>query len=367
MTRIIEEIVSGFPGPVILLDSNHKILRANASAELLFDAGPGQLTDQLTTELFVSNESNDVLADLLQDNKLDIGLTLPSGNRAVVSMNAQALPEDKIAIFLTDHTELYSLRSQAQNKNKFAELGELSAGIAHEIRNPLAGIGASAQVLRGRLQGEHEELLGVILHESARLERLVSSLLKYARPPRPKMQKTLIHEPVERALGLIDQRAEKQGVALSTKREGELPGIWIDPDLMEQVFLNLMQNALEAMPSGGNLAINTRTVSRPAYVRKTPGRRREDASLPKPTQPQALNWVEVEIADSGPGIAEDIQDRIFRPFFTTRSEGTGLGLPICRSIVQQHAGQLLLENLDPGTVFRVALPIEKRSGQRRRQ
>jgi len=274
-----------------------------------------------------------------------------------------------LVAILTDRTELKRAEVSARRKERLASLGELSAGVAHEIRNPLAGIGASAQLLSERLGADenHRRLIELILDEVARLDRIVESMLQFARPPEPQLRLAPLGAVLDRALGLLAEEAETSGVTIETHPAGELPQIWIDPDQIEQVVLNLARNALQAMEeSGGALTLTLRRVSRPRYIRVRSGRRREDRGGVQPAEGPLQDWVELEIQDTGHGIPPEELDRIFNPFYTTRKRGTGLGLAISEAIVREHGGMITVQSRPGhGTTVLVDLPEDKRQSQRR--
>jgi two-component system sensor histidine kinase HydH len=274
-----------------------------------------------------------------------------------------------VVAILTDRTELKLAEEEARRKERLASLGELTAGVAHEIRNPLAGIGASAQLLRTRL-GEGDErahLVDLILDEVARLDRIVQNMLEFARPPRPSLRLEDVTETLQRAMDLIEDEASRLRVTVETHVAVGLPRIWIDADQLQQVFLNLLRNGLQAMEDGGGLLrISAQRVARRPYIRHRAGRRQEDRGRLPTGQAALQDWIEVEISDTGHGIPGDAVDRVFNPFYTTRKRGTGLGLSITQAIVHEHGGMISLRS-DPGrgTSVRVDLPEDKRRGQRR--
>ena len=248
-----------------------------------------------------------------------------------------------------------------------ASLGELSAGVAHEIRNPLAGIGASAQLLSERLQGEdHRRLTAMILDEVGRLDRIVENLLGFAHPADPTLRLHRLEECVKKAMALVEEEASRMDVEVKTNFPADIPQVWIDPDQFEQVVLNLVRNALQAMDGKKKeLRLTLRRAARPPYVRKKPGRRKEDKGLSvRPAAP--LDWIELEIADTGHGMEPETLERIFDPFYTTRKKGTGLGLSITQAIIQEHGGMISIDSeVGVGTTVLVDLPENKRRRNRR--
>jgi len=244
-----------------------------------------------------------------------------------------------------------------------AALGRASAGMAHEIRNPLAGIGTNAEVLRRQLGAEdpRRRLADVITSEVARLDRLIEELLQFARPPAPRLTAHDLRDSIERALALARSRIDAAGVAIRLRVEGEPPAAFVDADQMAQVLLNVILNAVQAMPDGGELAILLRAVERLGPTSGRLGRRAEDQAHVGPLR----RFLELEVHDTGVGIPEGDLPKLFEPFFTTRATGTGLGLAISQGLVRQHGGAISVESQpDRGTTVTILIPVEKRRGPR---
>ncbi len=217
---------------------------------------------------------------------------------------------------------------------RLAVAGTLAAGLAHEIRNPLTAIRTGIQVIRDRddTASDSAEVLGDVMSEVDRIDRLVSGLLLFARAPRARHEPVDLAEPARRAVLLVEPRARRQGVALSV-RLAAVPRVQGDPGELEQVVLNLLLNAVEALPGPGEVELT---------LAPDQGGRR----------------VVLEVADRGPGLPSDLGDRVFDPFVTTKREGTGLGLPISFQIVRRHGGELTLgARPGDGAVARVSLPV----------
>jgi len=225
-----------------------------------------------------------------------------------------------------------------KEQHRLAALGTMSAGLAHEIRNPLAGIKGAAQVLaRGSFDPEERELLDVILAEVERLDVVVRQFLDYARPDEPGTERVDVRAVVAHVLALLRAQDLPPGLAIVEEIAPDLfvPG---STARLGQVVLNLARNAMEAMPGGGTLAVRVRQ-----------GAPLERAGS-RPT-------VEIEVEDTGPGIAPEDLDKVFVPFFTGRPDGVGLGLAICRRIVEAHGGFIdLASQPGRGTRFTVRLP-----------
>lgn len=222
--------------------------------------------------------------------------------------------------------------------DRLVSLGELSAYVAHEIRNPLTGIRTTIQFVASKFKpaDARREDLDDVIRELDRIEQIITGLLMFARPPQARSQPCDLHQVLARTLDLLDIQLRDAQVRVTREFEPELPLVIADPDLLQQVFLNLCLNAIQAMPEGGELAITT-------GVRRYRTRR---------------SLVDVSVTDSGVGIPRDLMARIFDPFFTTRSMGTGLGLPISVQIVRDAGGVITAKNnAGGGATLRVSLPV----------
>jgi len=259
----------------------------------------------------------------------------------VNSMMFENLKEKSAAL----ESALKSLK-ESQEKLMLAErlstIGQLSAQIAHEIRNPLVSIGMLARRLR-RMKGlapEEAEKVEEMEQEVHRLERLLNDLLDFSAQPQPKPKSIRIQEVLRSILILMEDEFLRKGIHVSTYLQEPLPCVRADPDQLRHVFLNLFRNAMNILPHGGKVAV--------------------EAVSPDP------GWVRVSITDNGPGIPEGMQDRIFTPFFTTSSVGTGLGLAIAARIIQDHGGHITVDSAPgKGTTFHVEMKAaaEERDAQ----
>jgi signal transduction histidine kinase len=231
----------------------------------------------------------------------------------------------------------------------------MAAGLAHEIRNPLAAIKGAIQLLvpdpaapapRADLDAEgSREFLGIILEEVNRLNTVVTQFLDYSRPMKTALAPGDLNDIVARTLRLVSAEVPA-GVELAIDLAPELPRVACDPEQLRQVFLNLALNALQAMPHGGRLTVETRAG-------------RDELSLWR-DGPRRTEVVEVRFRDTGPGIAEEDRDHLFVPFYTTKEKGTGLGLAICQRIVKLHGGTIGIRSAPgEGAEFVIALPAAR--------
>jgi signal transduction histidine kinase len=231
-----------------------------------------------------------------------------------------------------------------RERDRLATLGEMSAGLAHEIRNPLAAIKGAAQELDPRNPNEGDgEMMEIIIDEVNRLNTVVSSFLDYARPFRGTFSSIGPNVCVKRCVQLME-RALGDEIEVELDLADDLPDMNGDAEQIQQVLINLMLNAAEAMSHEGKIEVSTRPASdlRDAALLGL----RDEAS-----------FVEIRVRDYGPGIAKSVRENLFIPFFTTKSRGTGLGLPLCQRIVQHHGGAIEVHSVEGrGATFVVRLP-----------
>ncbi len=257
-------------------------------------------------------------------------------NQLALAREGARLVEDLKASYV----ELARTQAQLVRRERLAALGELSAVVAHEVRNPLGAIFNSVASIR-RIIGPDSPalpLVDIVGEEADRLNRIVADLLTFARPPAPHPYAVPLSPLVEDAVrGALAEAAGKVRVELDLS--DDVPAVTVDERMMRQAFLNLAINAVQAMPQGGMLR---------ASVRHQPG------------EPE----VEVRFADSGPGISPEVRARIFEPFFTTKAKGTGLGLAVVKRIIESHQGRVSLESQPGlGTTFRLYLPLDAAAAQ----
>jgi two-component system sensor histidine kinase PilS (NtrC family) len=251
-----------------------------------------------------------------------------------------------IGIF-QDLTQLKMMEEEMHQKRWLAIVGEMAAGMAHEIRNPLASLSGSIQLLKDEpsLHPENIRLMEIALHETDRLNGIITDFLLYAKPLPPRRRWVSLDLLMGESVALIE-KTKKKAPSIEVLLEMSDPSleIFVDPDQLKQVFLNLAINAFAAMPQGGTLMLT---------VKK--------ASSQNGTGEDAQEAIEFYFQDTGSGIAKENLPKIFYPFFTTKSEGSGLGLSIVQRIIQQHDGTIGVESDFTGTTFRITIPIWKKS------
>jgi len=246
-------------------------------------------------------------------------------------------------LVLRDLTLQRTLEATGRRVERLSALGTVALGLAHEIRNPLGGIKGAAQLLRGALTDPGQvRCTDIIIREVERLDGLVEQLRELTTPPTLKLEAVNIHRVLNDVLALQRQTPVWQSIAVRAEFDPSLPPVRGDRAALVQVFLNLVKNAVEAMGGAGQLVVSTRIETR-FHIRRVHGRG---------------HFLSVAIEDGGPGISEEDQARLFSPFFTTKTTGTGLGLALCHRIVAEHGGTI---GYEPGTRggarFRVTLPV----------
>ena len=262
-------------------------------------------------------------------------------NRFAVENRKQTTRYQRLAEQLANtNRELQKVQAEARRSERLAALGQLSAGLAHEIRNPLGVIKGSAEMLSQKLDASNalsRELAGYISSEVNRVSMLVSRFLNFAKPLRTETHPRALTELLDKALSAV--AAQWQGGPVEVRRvyaEG-LPVVQVDADLCEQAFVNLVQNAYEAMgQQGGALGVEVFSARR----NEQPG-------------------IEVRLKDTGPGIPAELREQIFNPFVTTKASGVGLGLSIVSKIIDEHRGSIRIDNASgPGACFVIFFPTE---------
>lgn len=287
--------------------------------------------------------------------QMNAGITVPimGGDRIIGFLNLwdervpEAYASDEIALILeiaervatvVENSKLYE---RMKERDRLAALGEMAAGLAHEIRNPLGAIKGAAQFLAPENQPqENAEFLGVIVEEVDRLNTVVSQFLDYSRPLKQTFAPTDLADVIVRTAKLL-ANAIPENVELELELAERLPRVQADAEQLKQVLINLLQNAVQAMPQGGTIVVGARCPDEAAPWRFT----------------ESPDVVELRVRDTGHGIAEEARQHIFVPFYTTKEKGTGLGLAICQRLVKSHGGTISVNSkVGEGAEFLIRLP-----------
>ncbi len=368
---------SVLPYGILGIDALGRVTYAGGRAAAILGQSEAEMIGSDCTRVFrpLGAEVNPLLEGLRRKvEPVELYLARADGGEVPISLQMARGPVRAgkgraLVAFFQDLSEHRAVEEAERQRDRLAVIGELSAGVAHEIRNPLTGIANCAQVLAEQMEPDdsRQRFTKIILDEAARLNRIVEGLLRYARPNRPELREALVEEAVRRAADLVRAGLEEKGIRLTLRVRGRIPRIYIDVSQIEQVLLNLFRNAEEAMPSGGELTVEISVIRRLPYRRRGTGRRAGDRSCTRAGPGPLQRYVQVKVADTGHGIPKELLPRVSNPFFTTRTRGTGLGLSLSQSIMREHGGVLTVRSVvHKGTTVHLDLPVERRQGERRK-
>jgi PAS domain S-box-containing protein len=323
-----ENILQSVPSGVVGFDREGNITKMNSAAEHILGMKESDVLMKKHREVF-----NSPIADLIEKKETvergEISYLTESGKRIWLGLNLSPLRDSsendigRLLVF-TDITELKAFQSQKDLRDRLSTLGEMSAGIAHELRNPLAVISGYTKMLSRKAEDSLKPSVEAISKEVMVMDRIITDFLSFAKPTDPMSTEVDLKDLIEDALSSLNI-SEGLQVFLNF---GNLPRIRADEVLLRQAFTNLLQNAVDSMPDGGDLRIS--------------GFMDEDICI--------------TITDKGHGIPENIKDKIFLPFYSTKERGTGLGLAIVHKIVVSHGGEIRVDTAEDGTAFTVRFP-----------
>jgi PAS domain S-box-containing protein len=330
-----ENILQSVPSGVISFDVEMRVTKVNQAAEKILEINGEKVAGKHQTKVL-----NKPITDFLKDRKPiergEVIYTTPSGKRIWLGLTLSPL-KDKVGsvigqiLVFTDLTHLKAIESQMELRNRLSSLGEISAGIAHEMRNPMAVISGYTKILSKKAEKSLKPTVDAISKEIVVMDRIIYDFLSFAKPAVLNMAdidlKTLIENCAASVAG------ERNDITIKLDVAG-LPPVRGDEVLIRQAFSNLIHNSAEAMPQGGDLTITT-------FSQTGPSR----------------GFLDIAVSDTGHGISDDIKDKIFLPFFTTKERGTGLGLAIVHKIVVSHGGSISVDSGEKGTTFRIRLPL----------
>lgn len=353
-----DNVINSMMNGLITADVNGSIRLVNEPAERMTgytgDELRGMNIDSVIIESQAGGREGPVTRSVRRGEKVfqrEVLLAKKDGAKLPIVLNTSPLFDEEkrvqgtIALFL-DIARIKRMEEKIVQLDKLAALGRFSSSMAHEIRNPLAGIVAGLQYMEraGGIKAEHAENIAFILGEVRRIDRLISDILNVVRAKALVYQETNIETIVRNSVTSVKNAAEKRRVAVSTDTSAPSRPVWVDGDRITQVMINLLRNAIDASADGGEVAVRVRY---PDDV--------DDVLFDEHRE-----FVIIEVEDKGVGFSEEEKNRIFEPFFTTKKEGAGLGLYVSHSIIERHGGFLFLESeKGKGSVFSVYLPIEK--------
>jgi len=348
---LLENLTTG----VIAAGADERVTVFNNEAGQITGLNPRGIIDHSLDRL--PTRLREILRETLRtgDRQENSELVMPMGDHnAVVRASSSIFHGQQgemlgALVVLTDITALKRLELQIRRSDRLASLGTLSAGMAHEIKNPLVSIKTFAQLLPERYQDSdfRDTFSNLIGHEIDRIDSLVNQLLRFARPAKPVLKPMHVHEVLEKSLQLVGHRLYQKEIKLTRSWQADVDTIRADADQLEQVFLNYFFNAMDAMNRGGELHVTTEIHAATEWVTAISG-----------TNGDAHELLRVSICDDGEGIRKEDIAHVFDPFFTTKDYGTGLGLSVVHGIIQEHGGQIEVESeLKKGTAFHILLPL----------
>jgi PAS domain S-box-containing protein len=344
VNEYVDNILSTMASGVIAVDSSGHVSLFNRAAEQLtgmtfnrrlhpsYAELPPALAEPLRGTLF-EGKAYSQLETSIQTNE---GLTLPLVCSTASLQGKDGTTHGALIVF-SDLTRLKELEYEKQRAERLASFGSLASGVAHEIKNPLVAIRTFAELLPERFSDIdfREDFSKVVVREIDRIDNLVARLRGIASAPQEQTGSVDVRQPISDTLKLLRGQLEQSHTTVRLTADEDNPFVTIDESQLKQLFLNIFQNALEAMGQGGELRIR---VAR--------------------SQSAGAAWILIEVSDTGPGMPESVRPHVFEPFFTTKSTGSGLGLAICRSIVDAHRGSIRAENNrgQSGSTIVVELP-----------
>lgn len=351
------DIVEHLPSAILVVGTDGRTLYANAAANAL--VGPLDPGEAILPRLAPNDDLRECVGAALLAHTgapvTELGLRGAGGETIPVEVRTLPLRGETESadalLFLVENVSAARRReNEIRRLERLAALGRFASSIAHEIRNPLAGIGAGVQYLQkfASLGNDEQNTVRLVLDEVKRLDRIVEDIFLAGRPLRLRIEPTDILGPIERAITLAADFASGLRVEVAVEHDTSLPEIPVDAERIEQVILNLLKNAVQASPPGARVVVRTRLAIESAHERLVPG--------------GGGPVLAVEIVDAGVGIATDQINRIFEPFYSLRHGGTGLGLYVSHLIAEAHGGAIQATS-EPGkgSLFALLLPYDRES------
>jgi len=337
-----DNLVENVPIGLIAIDDNQKIVSFNNVAEAVLGisiekAIQKKAKEILPIELLNQIDNPDIKKGIVEE---EIDCLVQDGRSIPLQVSATLLhDEDQTflghVLLFKDLSEVQALRREIARNQRLASIGRLAAGVAHEIRNPLSSIKGFATYFKERYQGnkDDQQTASIMIQEVERLNRVVGQLLEFARPINISRKPTSIAAIIEDSLRLVEREAFRKNIKIETRFSSPVNEVFIDPDRINQVLLNLYLNAIEAMENGGRLSVVL-------------------------SLDEEKKWIKISVKDTGAGIKKEELAHIFDPYFTTKPSGTGLGLAIVHNIIDAHDGKMKVESSPgQGTTVTLFLPI----------
>ena len=350
-----ESIVASVPSSVLVVDKNLRIVSANQSFYEDFELEKREVETKSIETVLPAELNKQILKAIRTGNflKKEVETTFPRVGRkvlhiSVVGTKLEEDEEERSLIIIEDLSEKKQLEDELIRSGKLAALGELSAGLAHEINNPLAIVSGYAQMLQAEPTMDEtgkQRYLKEIIEQTDRAARIMRKVKDFARPGETRMESVDINRTLIRTLSLLKDQVHLKNIKINEDLDLSLPRMKADKDQLEQIFLNIILNAVQAMPNGGDLTLHTKL-------------RRQGTKV-------SAKRVELTIIDTGCGIPKENLGKIFDPFFTTKHDSTGLGLSITHSLLNRHHGIIAVESeVGKGTTFVITFPLSSEEAEK---
>ncbi len=353
VSSLNEHIIESMTGGVITINMKGMIVTFNKSAELILDYASEEVVKKSIFEVFPPGSKNSALSEVIEEtldghktsSSREIDIFSRMGKKIPIGITTSLLRDKKntflgIVVTFKDLGYIKHLEEQMRRADRLAAVGSLAAGIAHEIRNPLGSVKGLVQLLQEEFEedSQKKEYAQVIVKEVDRLNKVVEELLSFARPDDSEVESRFsrlnINEVIAQTLLLAEHDTKNVHIEIAKNFADDLPLILADAKKLQQAFLNIIFNAFAAMEKGGTLTITT-------------GYKQEN------------KLVEIKFSDTGSGIAPEILNKIFDPFFTRKEGGTGLGLTITHQIISSHNGKVDVKSIPKeGTTFIITFPAK---------
>ena len=344
-----EYILKSIESGMIICDAEGRIMRFNKSAQNILGISENiAIGKHYKTVLGEKKPLCSLLEMALLAQKVcgvpEIEISKTEGENIWVGINTSAIKDEQsktlgVAVLLTDLTEIKRLQNEIAFQEKMAALGEMSSGLAHELRNSMGTILGFSKLLKKKRGDEtsKDQIVNSILNEAMFMEAMLQRFLSFAKPFDLKIEKVNLKNVMDECIKSLEENLKTNKIKLDLKSEPNLPTILGDRLLLKQSFQNLIQNSIDAMPQGGKISI--------------------DLSETKSYSEE--KFIKVKISDTGCGIEEKDQKKLFHPFFTSKEKGTGLGLSLVKKIISLHHGEIEFESqINQGTTFKINLPLK---------
>ncbi len=354
--RYTENILASLTTGIVTVDLEGRVVTLNPAAEMLTGFFAGEVVGRYCTELFAPTPTiGEMLMETLADRVPAVGVSLILKRRsgAALPVEVSTVPlkggEGKdlgVVAVLRDLTLVRELEGRLRRSDRLAALGSLAAGLAHEIKNPLTSVLTFSRHVARRFDDAHfrERFQRVVPRELERINGIIERLLELARPVPAVFTRLRVGPLVDRAVDLFANEIEAQGIVVRREYARDLPPVAADEESLYRAVINVISNALDAMESGGCLTLRIGWA--------TP------AEAFRPGRTLGNHRVAIEVSDTGKGIRAEDAERLFNPFFTTKAQGTGLGLAVTHKIVEDHGGAIDFHSVPgAGSTFRIVLPI----------